>query len=163
MPQSIPDQVLCAIGTVAGHYRRLVLVVGAPATGKTGALQVVADRAGAPRINLNLELSRRLLDLTTRQRAIQCPELLNETLAAFPGDTLLLDNIEILFDPTLQQDPLHHFQAASRNRTLVVAWPGGIRRDDRGQASLTYAIPGHPEYRRYPVTDLVLVESTATG
>lgn len=163
MPESVPDQVLRAIETVADHYHRLVLVLGGPATGKTAALQFVAKRIGAPRVNLNLALSRRLMNLTARQRAIQCPALLGQTLADFPGDALLLDNIEILFDPALQQDPLHHLQSASRNRTLVVAWPGAIRRDERGQPSLTYAMPGHREYRRYPAGDLVLVEASATG
>lgn len=163
MPDSVPDQVLRAMETVADQYHRLVLVVGGPSTGKTSALQVVAKRIGATRVNLNLELSRRLMNLTARLRAIQFSVLFNEALAVFPGDTLVLDNIEILFDPALQQDPLHHFQSASRNRTLVVAWPGAIRRDDCGQASLTYAMPAHPEYRRYPAGDLVLVESSATG
>ncbi len=162
MPESVPDQILRAIETVADQYHRLVLVVGGPATGKTGALQAVATRTGATRINLSLELSRHLMDLSARQRAIRFPALFSEILAAIPNDTLLLDNIEILFDPALQQDPLHHFQAVSRNRTVVVAWPGAIRRDDREQASLIYAMPGHPEYRRYPAADLVLVESSVT-
>jgi len=162
MPDSVPDQILRAIETVAGLYHRLVIVVGGPATGKTAAVQAVAERAGAPRINLNLELSRRLMDLTARQRALLLPALLDDIIAAVPGDIILLDNIEILFDPALQQDPLRHFQAISRNRTVVVAWPGAVPRDDRGQVSLIYAAPGHPEYRHYPVADLVLIESLAT-
>jgi SAM-dependent methyltransferase len=148
---------------VAGLYHRLVIVVGHFGSGKTAALQAVAERTGAPRINLNLELSRRLMDLTARQRALQLPALLNDILAAVPGDILLLDNIEILFDTALQQNPLHHFQAASRNRTVVVAWNGTVVRDDRGKVSLTYATPDHPEYRRYPATDLMLVESPGTA
>lgn len=160
MPESIPDQILRAIETVAGLYHRLVIVVGGPATKKTGALQAVAERTGVPRINLNLELSRRLMDLTARQRTLQLPALLNDIIAAAPGDVLLLDNIEILFDPALQQYPLSHLQAVSRNRTIVAAWNGAVVRDDRGQPSLTYAVPGHPEYRRYPAADLVLIASS---
>ena len=61
MPDSVPDQILRAIETVAGLYYRLVLLVGSPATGKTAALQAVVERIGAPRINLNLELSQHLM------------------------------------------------------------------------------------------------------
>lgn len=161
MPLSA-GQILRAIETVAGLYHRLVLLVGPPATGKTAALQAVSKRTGSHRINLNLELSKRLMDLTARQRTLQIQVLLDDVIAAAPGDIVLLDNIEILFDPALQQDPLRHFQSISRNRTVVVAWPGAVRRDDRGQASLIYAAPGHPEYRRYPAADLVLIESSAT-
>jgi hypothetical protein len=162
MPQSLTDQILRAVEAVAGLYHRLVIIVGPTASGKTAALQKVAERAAAPRINLNLELSRRLMDLTARQRALQLPATLNDVLAAVPGEILLLDNIEILFDTALHQNPLHHFQTISRNRTVVVAWTGAIVQDDRGQAFLTYATPGHPEYRRYPAADLTLVESPGT-
>jgi hypothetical protein len=163
MPDSLADQILRAIENVQGLYHRLVLLVGPPATGKTVALRTVADQIGAPRINLNLELSRRLMDLTALQRALQLLSIFSDVLAAVPGDILLLDNIEILFDTALQQNPLQHFQAASRNRTVVVAWNGTVVRDDRGKASLTYATPDHPEYRRYPATDLTLVESPGTA
>ena len=162
MPESVPDQILRAIETVAGLYHRLVIVVGGPATGKTAALQAVSERVGATRINLNLELSRRLMDLTARQRTLHLPALLNDIIAAVPGDMLLLDNIEILFDTALQQDPLSRLQAVSRNHTVVAAWNGAVARDERGHASLTYAVPSHPEYRRYPASNLVLIESSAT-
>ena len=163
MPDSLIDQILRAISDVASLYHRLVLVVGPSASGKTSALQALAERTGTPRINLNLELSRRLMDLTARQRTLQLPSIFSDVLAAVPGDILLLDNIEILFDTALQQNPLHHFQTASRNRTVVVAWNGTVVRDDRDKASLTYATPDHPEYRRYPATDLTLVESIGTA
>ena len=163
MPESVPDQTLRAIETVAGLYHRLVIVVGGPSTGKTGALQTVAERTGVPRINLNLELSRRLMDLTARQRTLRLPALLNDIIAAVPGDMLLLDNIEILFDSALQQDPLIQLQAVSRNHTVVAAWNGAVARDQRGHASLTFAVPGHPEYRRYPAVDLVLIESSVAS
>ena len=60
-------------------------------------------------------------------------------------NTILLDNIEILFDVALKQDPLRLLQGLSRNKTIVVSWNGSIEND-----FLTYAVPGHPEYRRYP-------------
>lgn len=162
MANSLPDQILHAIETVRGLYHRLVIVVGPSGTGKTPALQDVARRVGATRINLNLELSQRLMNLTARQRILQLRTLLDEVLASVPGDILIFDNIEMLFDVALQQDPLYRLQAISRNRTVVVAWNGIGIRDDRGQASLMYAVLGHPEYRRYSAADLVLVESAAT-
>ena len=108
-------------------------------------------------MNLNLELSRRLLDLTERRRALEVPGALDEILGR---DTplVLLDNTEILFDPALKQDPLRLLQHASRNRTIVASWNGTV-----GDRYLCYADPGHPEYRRYPTGGLVIVVPSAVS
>ena len=68
-----------------------------------------------------------------------------------PENLILLDNIEILFDVALKQDPLRLLQGLSRNKTIIASWNGSIDKD-----SLTYAVPGHPEYRRYSSRDLLI-------
>jgi hypothetical protein len=65
---------------------------------------------------------------------------------------VLLDNIEILFEVSFQQDSLRLLQGLARNRTVVAAWNGTL---DNGH--LLYATPGHPEYRHCPARDLVVV------
>jgi len=69
---------------------------------------------------------------------------------------VLLDNIEILFDSALQQNPLLLLQGLSRNRTLVVSWNGSIK-----DGSLTYAEPGHPEFRKYACKDFLYIDINA--
>ena len=64
------------------------------------------------------------------------------------ADVVALDNIELLFDPALHQDPLVCLQGLSRNKTLIAAWGGNYV-----GGVLTYAEPGHPEYRRYERPD----------
>ena len=151
MAESLAEQVLCKIGPISELYHRLMLVVAHAGSGKTRALQEVHQRISAPLINVNLELSRRMLDLTERQRALQLPRLLGEIVNETEGDVALLDNIEILFDVALKQDPLRLLQGLSRNQTIVVSWNGSIEND-----SLTYAVPGHPEYMRYSSRDLLI-------
>jgi len=93
----------------------------------------------------------------------------------------LLDNIEILFDVHLKQDPLRLLQGLSRNKTVVAAWNGEVRTEGRGlrtessadidsalstQSSalyLTYAVPDHPEYRRYPIRDFLVASPDLPG
>jgi hypothetical protein len=138
-------------------YHRLVLVVGREGKGKTSALQEVAKRADASLVNINLELSRRMLDLTERQRALQVQRLLDQIVAQPESDVILLDNVEILFDVALKQDPLRLLQGLSRSRTVAATWKGSIENDH-----LIYADPQHPEYRRYPVSGfLVATAQTA--
>ena len=72
---------------------------------------------------------------------------------------MVLDNLEILFDKDLQQDPLRLLQGISRNRAVVASW-NGIMNSGR----LLYAETGHPEYRSYDSVDALIVgmDGTAT-
>src|SRR5688572_16460659 len=102
---------------LAGHYHRLLLVVGEGGSGKTRALREVAQRTGAPLINLSLELSGRLLELTQKQRALELPRVLDELVETAGGDLVLVDNTELLFEPSLHHDPVKLMQRLARHRS----------------------------------------------
>ena len=150
MSESFVEQVLAGVRKAETLYDRLV-VVASDEPGRTLALREVAARTGARVLNLNLEISRRMLDLTVRQRALQLPAVLEE-VARNESPLVLFDRLEILFDPALEQDPLRLLQGAARTRTVVAVWPGAA---DGG--FLRYASPNHPEHRRYPCGDLPIV------
>jgi hypothetical protein len=156
------SEILDLMGAAAELYHRFILVVGPQGAGKTDTLKAVQEKTSAPLLNVSLELSKRLLELTERQRKLQASRVLGQLVSdaaaaseedVEPGSgTVLLDNIELLFDASLALDPLRLLEEISRNWTLVVAWPGQVE-----GGWLLYARPGHPEYRRYPVGDLMIV------
>jgi len=150
--QSAVDQIRQRLSGIADNYNRLVLLVGPSGSGRTAVLRALADADKVPVLNVGAEISRRLLDLTERQRVLQLPRLLEEAVAALPGNLTILDNTEVLFNPVLKQDPLRLLQGLSRDRTIVASWLGDV---DGGH--LTYAVPEHPEFRRYPSADLLVV------
>lgn len=152
MAEPLADQIIQKSKRATELYHRLVLVVAPAGAGKTTALHGVRDRTGAPLVNVNFELSRRMLELTERQRALQLPRLLQEIVNNASGTMILLDNIEVIFDVDLKQDPLRLLQGLSRSKTVLAAWNGNI-----GENSLTYAAPEHPEYRRYQIRDFLVV------
>jgi RNase adaptor protein for sRNA GlmZ degradation len=141
-----------AIEQATGQYYRLVVLAGALGSGKTAALQTVSQKFGYAVVNVNLELSNRLLELTRTQRSRQVERLLKEVIATAPGDVVLLDNLEILFDTVLEVEPLRLLQVSSRNRTIVASWNGSFR-----DGLLTYAEPGHPEFMQFKQTDAVVI------
>ena len=149
-----------AVNEMIGHaeslYHRLVLIVGATGTGKTGALRDIAQRTGAPLVNVSLELSRRSLYLAERQRPRHVQHLLEQIVAETEGDVVLLDNIELLFDVALRQEPLRLLQGLSRRKTVVAVWNGLIE-----GGHIQYALPGHPEHRRYAVDGILAVGAEA--
>lgn len=152
MAEPLSDRIIQMIEQAVGLYHRLVLVVAPAGAGKTNALRHVHERTNAPLVNVNLELSRRMLDLTERQRALQLPRLLSEIVNSNQGEVVLMDNMEMLFDVFLKQDPLRLLQGLSRNRTIVAAWSGSA-----GGKHIVYATPDHPEYRRYSLRDLLVI------
>lgn len=151
---ALADAVRVQIEGTSQLYHRLLLVVGGQRSGKTTALRALANTGSFPFVNLNLALSQRLLEFTSKARSLRLPKLIDEIVATLSGDVVLLDNIEILFDPALQQDPLRCLQSVSRNRTIVASWNGNAT-----GRTLTYAEPGHREYRRYSDVPAIIVQA----
>lgn len=146
-----------ALQAAQGMYHRLVLLVGESGSGKTAVLREVAEVLGTSVVNVNLEISRALLDLTSRQRTLRLPGILGQ-IADKAQATVFLDNLEILFDNHLQQDPLRLLQSIARNRTVVASWNGKMHSD-----RLVYAESGHPEYRCYARVDALIVNMDGTS
>jgi len=153
----VQDKIKRSIQAAKGLYHRLVLLVGESGSGKTNVLRDIAEELGAPVINVNLALSGELLELTTKQRSLRLPGILNQVADQIQSP-VILDNLEILFDKDLQQDPLRLLQSISRNRTLVASWNGSI-----SSGRLLYAEPGHPEYRSYDTVDALIVSMDGTA
>ncbi len=158
MAEPIHDKVKRSLQTSEGLYHRLVLLVGETGSGKTAVLQDIAKEFGSSVINVNLALAGELLELTARQRSLRLPGILDQIVDQVQSP-VILDNLEILFDMDLQQDPLRLLQSISRNRAVVASWNGSI-----SFGKLLYAETGHPEYRSYDSVDALIVgmDGTAT-
>jgi hypothetical protein len=157
MPTPITAQIEDVLPRTKDAYYKLVLAVGAARTGKTAVLTELAVQHSWPRLNVNLRLSERLLELTHRQRATRVAGILGDMIRDETSEVVLLDNIELLFAEELALDPLRLLQSLSRNRAIVAAWPGSF-----DGACLTYAEPGHPEARRYQTPQAVIVKAGDT-
>ena len=151
MKEHIQDKLKRSIASSGGTYHKLILLVGESGSGKTKALNDLSIEIGVEIINLNLLLSKQLLEMTPKQRSLQLAKIIEDTIRE-EGDIIILDNIELLFDISLKQDPLRLLQMISRNRTIISSWNG-----KQDQSKLLYAEAGHPEYRTYDITDLLIV------
>ena len=134
------------------RYFRLVLVTGPAGSGKTHVLAAANSPASSSPISLGSALGGRLLELSRRQRPLETARILESLVEEAGVDPVILDNLEILFDPELQQDVLRLLQNLSRNRTIVAAWPG-----EYAAGVLTHADAGHPEFVRYTDPDALIV------
>ena len=151
MPKTVQDRITTSIQAAKGLYYRLVLLVGLSGSGKTGMLADVAKILDTRVVNINLEVSTRLLELTQKQRSLRLPQVLDQIISE-EQSVFIFDNTELVFDVSLKHDPLRLLQGISRNKTILASWNGHISKN-----KLIYAEPGHPEYKSYNLNDLIFV------
>ncbi len=148
------DDLLGIVPQAASLYHRLVLLV-APTSRDVHTLVVQAqERTDWPLLNVSLELSQRLQEVPVSRRPLRVMPFLDGMVEEMGGEVIMLDRLALLFEPSLQQNPLVLLKQLSRNRTLVAGWAGRV---DGG--TLIYAEPNHTEYRRFDVSDLLLVHA----
>lgn len=139
------------VNEIGAVHSKLVLLVGRPRTGKTALLRVLGKSRNATPLNIGLALGNRLGAIPQKQRPLQTTIILRELADQHAaGDLLLVDNIELLFDRTLQLDPLDLLKRHAHARRVIAVWPGQLR-DGR----LIYAEMGHPEHQDYGLEGLV--------
>ncbi|WP_336801065.1 BREX-3 system P-loop-containing protein BrxF [Kaistia sp. MMO-174] len=136
---------------ISGLNSKLILLIGPPRSGKSNLLEQLAERRQARVLSVGAALGRELLTVPGTRRHLQAADLLKGLADGFvsPG-ILLFDNIEILFDRTLQLNPLDLLKRHAHARRVVAVWPGELH-----EGRLLYATTGHPEHQDYGVDGLV--------
>lgn len=132
---------------------KLILLVGS--SGKTRLLRALARRLNAKPLNVGVTLGRRLAVTPVSDRGLSTNELLREITDGVSGDApLLLDNLEVLFEPSLKVNPLNVIKLLAHSRPVIAVWPGEIHND-----RLIYTGMGHPEHRDYSRDGVVVFET----
>ncbi|MGS2777776.1 BREX-3 system P-loop-containing protein BrxF [Robertmurraya sp. GLU-23] len=126
------------IENISSKYYRMLLVCEHQ---KGNSVQYMGESQHYPVLNISLMLSERLKEYPSKRMTSRVHVLLSEILKEAESDVICLEHIEILFDPSLNQDVIQLLQSFSRNYTLIISWRGTY--DGK---RFTYAVPGHPEY-----------------
>ncbi|TXI26905.1 MAG: BREX-3 system P-loop-containing protein BrxF [Aquipseudomonas alcaligenes] len=133
---------------------KLILLVGPSRGGKTQLLRQLGAKLNIEPLNVGLELGRRLAATPNNKRGFSAGELLREIAdKERTEDPLLLDNLELLFEPGLQINPLDLVRRLAHSKRVVAVWPGELRGD-----RLVYADMSHPEHRDYSRDGTVVLE-----
>lgn len=146
----ILEQAVAKIGT--GPIK-LILLVGAHSAGKTKAISAYALKHNRQVISVGLEVSNALQQSDINQNMVA--NFLRKLSNQSDGVTLF-DNLELLFLPTLQVQPLETLKLCSRNRIVVATFPGHV-----ADGQLYYANAEHKEFRtfsKYEIKDLVIID-----
>ena len=146
------------IGEIGELHSKLILLAGPSRSGKTQLLRQLGAQLKLEPLNVGLELGRRLAATPNHERGFAAGELLREIAqhkqygerAEAP---LLLDNLELLFEPSLQINPLDLVRRLAHSRRVVAVWPGELRGD-----RLVYADMSHAEHRHCSPDGVVVIK-----
>lgn len=99
-------------------------------------------------INLSKQLSRKLVSQSVNERVDGLQEEVSE-ITKDCNNSVWLSKIDILFETSLQCDPIMLLKNIAKSQLLVVMWPGEIVEN-----SMVYSKPGKQDYKSYPLKNL---------
>jgi hypothetical protein len=114
-------------------------------------LSTEIQESGVSHLNISKELSTSLMTVSASERSRFSQKWLIDILATFQNGPVLCTGLDLLFDPSLNIDPLSLIRQAARIKQLVVLWPG-----EYSSNTLSYAVPEHHHFRTWKVTDSLL-------
>ena len=91
----------------------------------------------------NNKLGQILVSELKQTRGSKAIEWIRTKSDNYEGPILFCD-IDIIFEPDLEIDPLALFKRISKHKKIIVLWPGNFSNN-----SLTYATPEHAHFRRW--------------
>jgi hypothetical protein len=97
-----------------------------------------------PRLSVGRELSITLLSEPPMRHSRAVRRWMKTRLGQMAPGPVLCTEIDLLFEPTLELDPLGLMRDVGRVTRLVVTWPGSYVDN-----VLAYAVPGHSHYRTW--------------
>lgn len=104
-------------------------------------------------ISLDMEISKLFINKQQNDYPGKIIDWISKKISGSQEDIILLFNIDILFVPEFKLDPLIIFKQISRNKHLLVFWPGEYKNN-----KLSYAIPEHAHYRNWESSGIEVIK-----
>lgn len=140
--EQVPNAINEQAEKLALQSHQVMILVGL----ETAQIAVLGNMS---KLAISEQLCEKLLPLSLKRRVDEVEAILTELVTTQTVSPILLDRIQVLFDPSLQLDVLRCLKALSKYRTLVINWPGSFN-----GAALSFSSPGKPDYFYYSETDL---------
>ena len=100
-------------------------------------------------LELSEELCEHLLPLSRDDRSRKAPDILAKMLNCIASEVVWIDRIQILFEPSLELDPLRQLQELARIKPIIAIWSGQLT-----EQFLTFSVPGRADYQSYTANEL---------
>ncbi|KAF7780888.1 hypothetical protein PMAN_a1996 [Pseudoalteromonas marina] len=150
--ENIKTDIDQAIKSGSFQSSNLILLVLNP----TEIHEVIVKNVDSQFKNLSKLLSEKLVVLSLKDREQYLHSLVSD-LVKEAEDICYFSRINLLFEESLQADPLKLLQHAAKKKPIIVIWPGSL-----DSMSLSYAKPGLPDYKSYKLNEFQDVQVITT-
>ncbi|MGD9567041.1 MAG: BREX-3 system P-loop-containing protein BrxF [Sedimentibacter sp.] len=103
-------------------------------------------------LELSELLSSELIKIEQGRRSMGVENIMRNIFSSVNGNNIIVNNIDILFNPSYKLDIIKLFVQLSRNRTVLVQWPGRLDSN-----ALIYSEPQYEDYKRYSINDYNII------
>ncbi len=114
------DQLLKEIEAAKKSNNKLLLIIGTPGSGKSKLIHEYSKESGIPILNL---------DNIFKDTSTDLIKVMNDFLATYDKDVLLLDNKRILYTKDSNIDMLAFLKELANKVVVVATWNGKIEND----------------------------------
>lgn len=105
----------------------VIFVTGKPGSGKSKVLREAAEDRKWDYVDCRMLISEEFLAIPKEERMGRAPEMMEEALASYNSDVILLDRLQTLFVPVFNLDPAALLKKMGEKFVLVAAWPGYVK------------------------------------
>lgn len=103
-------------------------------------------------LNLGQTLSRELIQVEKDLRDTEVENVTKRIFSQTYSNRIIATDIDILFNPSYKLDVIKLFIQLSRNKTVIVQWPGKIDSN-----YLIYSEPQYDDYKKYDIKDYNII------
>jgi chromosomal replication initiation ATPase DnaA len=148
------DRLLRAIKGASNDHFKLIIISGGFNTGKTQLLKKVSDEFNYLYLNLNLILSKKLLQIKEDSYITHSQDVIKEIFDEINERILLIDNIELLFSKEVASlNPVEVFKNLARDKIIVLSLPGKFKGD-----KIEYSTMDRNDYKSMDVSGLTVIQ-----
>lgn len=122
------------------HFRLVWLAGGTPSE-RSALLRGLAEAEDGAFVDVGNKLSSSLIEVPVPLRSASVEDCFAACLGESPSAVTCLDHLEILFEPSLQVNPVALIKGASRHAVLVASWPGTV-----STGHLFFGASDHPSH-----------------
>lgn len=108
--------------------------------------KIKSEFSGYFEVNLGYQLSSILLRFHKKLRNKMVIEELNNIILYNNAEQLIVNNIEILFNPSYKINIINYFINIAKIKKIVLIWPGKII-----DTNLQYSEIGYVDYKKYKI------------
>ncbi|EGS32859.1 MULTISPECIES: BREX-3 system P-loop-containing protein BrxF [Megasphaera] len=131
---------------IAQEKEKMLILIGGAGSGKSKVIRELSEQDGWKMCEARDMFDDEFLKIPRADRPERAVELISQALQRLHARVVLIDNVEFLFAPMLNLNPVHMLLELSKTFPIVVSWRGSLEGN-----TLYFEHNGEPKYAKFTV------------